>query len=409
MLAGLARSRGDGEHARMDVTRSGGASGVGPLAGLRVIELAGIGPAPFGAMVLADLGADVLRVERPDAVGAGEVNPTDILQRNKRSIGLDLKHPAGAAFLLELVERADVLLEGFRPGVTERLGVGPEVCRERNGRLVYGRMTGWGQEGPLAQAAGHDIDYIALAGVLDGFGRAGEAPVPPCNLVGDFGGGGMLLAIGVLAALFARQEIGRGQVVDAAMVDGAALLATMLWSFKASGFWRSERGTNLLDTGAPYYEVYECADGRHVAVGALEPQFHAALCRVMGLDETELPAQMDRASWPATKRRFAEVFSKRSRDEWVALAAKEGGDACLTPVLSMDEAPGHPHNLARRSFIQVEGVTQPAPAPRFSLTPAGEPRPPRAPGGNGREALEEWGIGEESRRSAEASGVLRLA
>ncbi len=381
----------------------------GPLAGTRVLELAGLGPAPFAAMVLADLGADVLRVERPATVGTGGTDPTDLFQRGKRSIGLELKDPGGVALALELVSRADILLEGFRPGVTERLGLGPDACLEANGRLVYGRMTGWGQEGPLARAAGHDIDYIALAGVLDGIGRAGERPVPPSNLVGDFGGGGMLLLVGVLAALLVVKSGGSGQVVDAAMVDGAALLSTMLWSFKASGLLRPERGTNLLDTGAPFYEVYECADGRHVAVGALEPQFHAALCRVMGLAEDELPPQMDRASWPETKRRFAEIFATRKRDEWVARAAAEHGDACLAPVLSLDEAALHPHNRARGTFLVSNGVTQPAPAPRFSGTPAGVPSPPCAPGGGGRAALSQWGIGQEELGPLLDRGTLRLA
>ena len=385
----------------------------GPLAGLKVVELAGIGPCPFAAMVLADLGADVLRVERSSAVAieaSRDPQPSwDLLERGKRSVGVDLKRPQGIELVLELVSKADVLLEGFRPGVTERLGLGPEACLERNGRLVYGRMTGWGQGGPLADHAGHDIDYIALAGVLEGIGRAGEAPLAPWNLVGDFGGGGMLLVVGVLGALFALGRTGKGQVVDAAMVDGAALLATMTWAFKGAGLWQPERGTNLLDTGAPFYETYECADGRFVAVGALEPAFHAALCRVMGLSPDELPAQMDRSRWPETKRRYAEVFKAKTRDEWVALAADERGDACLAPVLTMDEAPEHPHNVARGTFVSPGGVTQPAPAPRFSATPCEISSPPCRPGQRGREALSDWGIAEQQVEAVLASGVLRVS
>ncbi len=381
----------------------------GPLSGVKVIELAGIGPCPFAAMVLADLGADVLRVERAEAVGDAPPPGVrwDVLQRSKRSVGVDLKTEDGVSLVLELADGADVLLEGFRPGVTERLGLGPEECLRRNPRLVYGRMTGWGQTGPLADRVGHDIDYIALAGVLGALGRAGEAPVPPCNLVGDFGGGGMLLALGVATALFEVARGGAGQVVDAAMVDGAALLFSMMWSFRALGVWSDERGTNLLDTGAPFYEVYECADGRHVAVGALEPQFHAALVRVMGLSPDELPPQMARAEWPAAKERYREVFRSRTRDEWVALAEAEGGDACLAPVLSMGEAAEHPHHLARRSFLEVDGVVQPAPAPRFSVTGSADPEPPCWPGEGGLEALSQWGLAAGRVEAALASGVLR--
>ncbi|MHB1988957.1 MAG: CaiB/BaiF CoA transferase family protein [Acidimicrobiales bacterium] len=382
----------------------------GPLSGIKVIEMAGIGPCPFAAMVLADLGADVLRVERSSAV---EDSPPDraawdVLQRGKRSVGIDLKAPEGVRALLDLVERADVLLEGFRPGVTERLGVGPEDCLARNRRLIYGRMTGWGQEGPLSSHAGHDIDYISLAGVLGGIGRQGDAPLPPCNLVGDFGGGGMLLALGVVAGLLSASCSGEGQVVDAAMVDGAALLWSMMWSFRALGVWREERGTNLLDTGAPYYETYECLDGGFVAVGALEPKFYAALCRVMELSPADLPPQMDRESWPELKKKYAAIFRQRSRDEWVALAAAEGGDACLAPVLSMTEATAHPHNVARGTFLTVDGVLQPAPAPRFSRTPATLTRLPCRPGEGGREALIEWGIDPSAVAALLAAEVVRV-
>ena len=288
----------------------------------------------------------------------------------------------------------------------ERLGVGPDACRARNPRLVYGRMTGWGQSGPLATSAGHDIDYIALAGALDPIGRAGERPVPPMNLIGDFGGGGLLLALGVVSAVLAAQRSGEGQVVDAAMVDGAALLTTMIWSLRALGEWKDERGTNLLDTGAPFYEVYECADGRHVAVGAIEPEFYAALLEVMGLSAEELPAQMDRERWPATKERFAEVFRTRTRDGWVARAA--GSDACLAPVLEMSEVRDDHHNTARGTFVDIGGVVQPGPAPRFDKTPVALPSPPVWPGGRGAEALEAWGFGHSQVAALCEEGVLRM-
>ena len=380
----------------------------GPLTGTKVVELAGIGPCPFAAMVLSDLGADVLRVERasvvPDHAPGGA--RWDLLQRGKRSIGVDLTAEAGISLVLDLAERADVLLEGFRPGVTERLGLGPEECLARNNSLVYGRMTGWGQDGPLAGRAGHDIDYIALAGTLSLIGRAGERPLPPANLVGDFGGGGMLLALGVCAALFSAGRTGRGQVVDAAMVDGAALLATMLWSFRSLGLWSDDRGTNLIDTGAPFYEVYECADHRFVALGALEPQFFAELCEIAGTAPPDGCSQNDRSWWKEGKARYAEVFASRTRDEWVALA--EGRDCCLAPVLSLEEAPAHPHNAARSSFVEAGGITQPAAAPRFSATPGAVQGLPCWPGEHGRAALEEWGIDGGDVAALEASGALRL-
>jgi alpha-methylacyl-CoA racemase len=380
----------------------------GPLEGLRVVELAGIGPCPFAAMVLADLGADVLRVERASSVA--ETPPAgpspDLLERGKRSIGIDLKDGRGVALVLELAQRADVLLEGFRPGVVERLGVGPDACRARNARLVYGRMTGWGQSGPLAVSAGHDIDYIAVAGALAPIGRAGDRPVPPLNLIGDFGGGGLLLALGVVSAVLAAQRTGEGQVVDAAMVDGAALLTTMIWGFRALGLWTDARGTNLLDTGAPFYEVYECADGQHVAVGALEPNFYAALLEVMGLSAEELPPQMDRGRWPATKQRFAEVFKTKARDEWVARA--NGTDACVAPVLAMSEVSQDPHNKARGTFLDIGGVLQPGPAPRFDGTPAAVPNAPVWPGERGAEALEEWGFPDSETAALREEGVLRM-
>jgi alpha-methylacyl-CoA racemase len=380
----------------------------GPLAGVKVIELAGIGPCPFAGMVLADLGADVLRVERPAVVPAEVPSGTrwDLLQRGKRSIGVDLKDPEGVALVLRLTEGADALLEGFRPGVTERLGLGPAPCLARNARLVYGRMTGWGQDGPLAERAGHDIDYVALSGTLSLIGREGERPVPPVNLLGDFGGGGMLLALGVAAALLSAARTGEGQVVDAAMVDGAALLATMMWSFRALGIWSGERGTNLLDTGAPFYEVYECADGEHVAVGALEPQFFAELCDIAGMAAPEGRSQNDRSWWREGKARYAEVFKARTRAEWMAVA--EGRDACVAPVLSLEEAPSHPHNAARGTFVDIGGVTQPAAAPRFSATGTKAGSPPCWPGEGGRSALRDWGVEEELVTALEDAGVLRL-
>jgi len=358
---------------------------MGPLAGIRVLEIASLAPAPFGCMILSDLGADVLRVERPEACAPGRPDPVDPLTRGRRSIGLNLKDPAGIELLLRLAESADVLVEGFRPGVTERLGFGPDVCAKRNPGLIYARMTGWGQDGPLAATAGHDIDYIGISGALHPIGRAGERPVPPLNLVGDFGGGGMLLAIGVLAALVERQSSGLGQVVDAAMVDGSALLTSFIYGLRARGGWRDERGVNLLDGGAPFYDTYTTADGKYVAVGALEPQFYAALLKGLGLADADLPDQMDIASWPVLRARFTDVFRQRTRDEWVAVFA--GTDACVAPVLSAGEAPSHPHNAERGVFTEVGGVTQPAPAPRFGRSSVPLPQAPARPGANTDEVL----------------------
>ena len=364
---------------------------MGPLQGLKVVELAGLGPAPFCAMMLADMGADVIRVDRLAAGHSLTADPKlDLLNRGKRSVAVDLKHPRGIETVLRLCDKADVVIEGFRPGVMERLGLGPDVVLARNPRIVYGRMTGFGQEGPLAKAPGHDINYIAMSSALHAVGRAGEKPVPPLNLVGDFGGGGMLLAFGLLCGVFEAQRSGKGQVVDAAMVDGSALLMTMMYSFKAMGLWRDERGVNLLDTGAHFYETYETADGKWLAVGAIEPQFYAALVRLAGLDEETFGVQMDPSNWPALKQRLAEVFRTKTRDEWCALL--EGTDACVAPVLSMDEAPRHPHNAARETFVQFDEVWQPAPAPRFARTPAGLQRSPPAPGEQTAEALRSWGF-----------------
>jgi len=364
----------------------------GPLAGVRVLELAGIGPGPYAAMVLSDMGAEVVRIDRAAQVqGSSGRPPVDVLNRGRRSIGVDLKSPEGVEAVLRLVASADALIEGFRPGVTERLGLGPDVCLERNPRLVYGRMTGWGQEGPYASAAGHDINYIALAGALEGIGRAGGPPTPPLNLVGDFGGGGLLLAFGIACGLLEASRSGQGQVVDAAMVDGAANLMAMFFGFKAMGMWSPERGTNLLDTGAHFYDVYECADGRYVSIGSIEPQFYAELLKRTGLDgDPDLAAQMDRSKWPALKEKLAEVFRSRTRDEWCD--EMEGTDVCFAPVLSMDEAPSHPHNVARGAFVERDGVVQPAPAPRFSRTPAELDRPPASPGQHTDEVLADWGF-----------------
>jgi alpha-methylacyl-CoA racemase len=365
--------------------------GRGPLAGTKVIELASIGPGPFAAMMLADLGADVIRVDRlPGSPGPPGTAHLDVSNRGRRSIAVDLKHDQGRATVLRLVEQADALLEGFRPGVTERLGLGPEDCWAVNPRLVYGRMTGWGQDGPNAELVGHDIDYIALSGVLHAIGRAGERPVPPLNLVGDFGGGGMFLAFGVVCGLLEAGRSGRGQVVDAAMVDGAAVLSTMFWALRAMGAHSDVRGTNLLDTGAHFYEVYETADGRHVAVGAIEPQFYAELCRLTGFeaDRPDAPPYLDRTSWPERKEAMARLFRTRTRAEWCDLL--ERSDACVAPVLSFAEAPGHPHLRARGTFVEVDGVVQPAPAPRFSRTPGAIQRPPPAPGEDTDAVLADW-------------------
>ena len=382
---------------------------MGPLDGVRVIEIASLAPAPFGCMVLADLGADVLRVERTESCGPAVAAPVDPLCRGRRSIGLNLKDPAGIELLLRLADGADVLVEGFRPGVTERLGCGPADCAQRNPRLVYARMTGWGQDGPLAATAGHDIDYIGVSGALDPIGRAGQRPVPPLNLVADFGGGGMLLALGVLAALLERERSGLGQVIDAAMVDGSALLTSFLYGLRAAGAWQDERGTNLLDGGAPFYDTYQTADGRYVAVGALEPRFYAALLAGLGLagqDETNdasLPGQYDRAGWPALRARLAAAFLGRTQAEWAEVFA--GTDACVAPVLRPAQAPAHPHNAARGTFIEVGGVVQPAPAPRFGRTAAGPPLPPPRPGADTDTVLTDLGYSAAQITAFRASGT----
>lgn len=345
----------------------------GPLQGIRIIELAGIGPGPFAGMMLADHGAEVIRVDRPGA----RIDARDPLLRGRRVIGVDLKSDDGRALVLDLVKSADGLFEGFRPGVTERLGLGPDVCHAINPRLVYGRMTGWGQFGPYAQAAGHDINYIALAGALHSYGRAGDKPTPPINMVGDFGGGGMMLAFGMVSALLHARATGQGQVIDCAMTDGAAVLMAMIWGFRANGMWRDERGVNLLDTGAHMYDTYGCADGKWISIGSLEPQFYALLLEKTGLkDDPAFAAQMDASQWPALKERLTALFRTRTRDDWCAVM--ETTDVCFAPVLNMAEAPHHPHNAARGTLVEHDGVMQPAPAPRYSATVAELPPMTRA-------------------------------
>lgn len=361
----------------------------GPLAGLRVIEIAGIGPAPFAAMLLADLGADVIRLDRLDG-GELPIDPRyDLLNRGKRSIGIDLKHPAAAALVRRLATRADALVEGFRPGVAERLGIGPEALLAANPRLVYGRMTGWGQDGPLAPVAGHDLTYLAVSGVLSAIGPPDGPPVPPLNLLGDYGGGGMLLAVGVLSALWHAGRTGAGQVVDAAIVDGAALLATQVFGMLHSGAWRDARGANLLDGGAPHYGVYRTADGQYLAVGPLEPKFYAEFIGRLGVPAGEANPY-DPAQWPALREAIAARLASRTRDEW--LRVFEGSDACVAPVVSLAEAPEHPHLAARGVFVDVDGVRQPAPAPRFSVTGTATPAGPPLPGQHTREVLAELGV-----------------
>lgn len=362
---------------------------MGPLAGVRIVEFAGIGPAPMCCMLLADLGADILRLDRLEPSGLGVQSPDrfKLLHRSRPAVAIDLKNKDGVALALRLVGKADALIEGFRPGVMERLGLGPEPCLTAYPRLVYGRMTGWGQTGPLAQTAGHDLDYIALAGVLHAIGRKGQKPTPPLNLVGDFGGGALYLAMGVLAALLEASRSGKGQVVDAAMADGAASLLTPFFGLHAAGQMKLERGINMLDSGAFFYETYECADGEFLAVAAIEPKFYAELLQRLELDPTSLPEQTDRAHWPEGKAALAAKFKAKRRDEW--LRVFEGSDACVAPVLSLAEAPRHRHAVARQSFVDVDGVTQPAPAPRFSRTQNATPTAPKPTDAG---ALSTWGV-----------------
>ena len=383
----------------------------GPLTGYRIIEIAGIGPGPFCAMLLADMGAEVIRVERSQAVRGSlpASAPRDVAGRGRRNIAIDLKHPDGVEALLKLVEHADGLIEGFRPGVMERLGVGPAECAARNPRLVYGRMTGWGQDGPYALAAGHDINYISLAGALAHFGRAGEDPVPPLNMVGDFGGGGMFLAFGVVCGILEAQKSGLGQVVDTAMVDGTAVLMSMFWSMKAAGvFDENQRGTNLLDTGAPFYDVYRTKDDQYVSFGSIEPQFYAELLRLTGLEgDPEFAKQHDKANWPHLKDRMRALVATKTRAEWNAIM--EFTDVCYAPVLTMSEAAQHPHNIARKMFIEIDGLTQPAPAPRFSRTSPETPGSAAHPGQHTLEILKDWGVPAVTVEAMVASGAVKQA
>ena len=376
---------------------------MGPLSGVKVVEVGGIGPGPFCGMLLSDMGAEVVRVERK---GQADLIPPklNILHRGRKSIAVDLRRPEGLAAVLRLIEQADMLQEGFRPGVMEKLGLGPDVCLERNPKLVYGRMTGWGQDGPLSQAAGHDINYIALTGALHAIGTKGGKPVPPLNLVGDFGGGGLFLAFGMVCALFEAQRTGQGQVVDAAMVDGASVLMTMFFSFKAAGLWSNTRGTNLLDGGAHFYDTYETADGKYVAIGSIEPQFYALLLEKTGLTDPDFQNQLDFDKWPEFKQKITEVFKLKTRDEWCELM--EGSDVCFGPVLTMDEAVKHPHNVARKTFVEIDGIVQPAPAPRFSRTKPDTPGPAPEPGTHNHEVLRNWGFSDDEVEELKATGAV---
>ena len=374
---------------------------MGPLAGLKIIELAGIGPGPFCGMMLSDMGADVIRIDR---IASAPRRPADILARNRRSLSVDLKQAEGVELVLKLLGSADGLFEGFRPGVTERLGLGPDDCMARNPKLVYGRMTGWGQEGPIAKAAGHDINYIALAGALHAIGLAGDKPVPPLNLVGDFGGGGMLLAFGMVCGLLEAARSGQGQVIDAAMIDGTAALMAMFYSMTAVGMWKDERGMNLLDTGSHFYNTYETSDGKYVSIGSIEPQFYAELLERAELDKEVFGVQMDRDRWPSQIETLARIFKQKTRDEWCEIM--EGTDICFAPVLSISEAPNHPHNLARSTFETHDGLVQPAPAPRFSRTQAEIRNPARLPGEDSVDVLRDFGFSEEDIQGLQDSSVI---
>ncbi|MCZ6749575.1 MAG: CaiB/BaiF CoA-transferase family protein [SAR324 cluster bacterium] len=382
---------------------------MGPLAGVKVVELAGIGPAPFCAMALSDMGAEVLRVDRtvPSGLGIGLETKYETLKRGRRSVAVDLKNPQSAEVVLRLAEGADALIEGFRPGVMERLGIGPEECLKRNPKLVYGRMTGWGQDGPMAGDVGHDINYIALAGALGCIGANGGPPIPPLNLVGDFGGGGMFLAFGVVSALFETAQSGKGQVVDVSMTEGAAYLMSSIYGMFASGAWKPERGTNIIDGGAHFYGVYETADGKYVTIGSIEPKFYAQLLERVGLAGEELPDQFDRERWREMRGRLVEIFKGRTRDEWCGIM--EGAEICFAPVLGMDEVKTHPHNAARASFIEIDGVVQPAPAPRFSRTVPECAKGPSRDGQQTTEALRSWGFQEEEIQRLLEAGAVRQA
>lgn len=361
----------------------------GPLDGIKIVEFQGIGPGPFCGMLISDLGADVIRIDRTGG-GGRAATPANVESRGRRSIALDLKNAEDIETALKLIEKADGLIEGFRPGVMERLGLGPDVALKRNPKLAYGRMTGWGQTGPLSHAAGHDLNYIALTGALGAMGRKGEAPYPPLNLIGDYGGGALYLAFGLLAAIISARNTGEGQVIDVAMTDGAASLTSMFYGMRAMGIWSDERQANLLDGGAPFYDCYETSDAKYVSIGSIEPQFYALLLEKAGLDDPAFQNQMARDQWPELKEKITAVIKTKTRDEWCALM--EGTDVCFAPVLSLAEAPQHPHNVARETFVEVEGVTQPAPAPRFSKTPGAIQRPPASPGAHNNEILKDWEI-----------------
>jgi alpha-methylacyl-CoA racemase len=378
----------------------------GPLVGLKIVELAGIGPGPFAAMLLADMGADIVRIDRPVDPGLGVPRGAefDLTSRSRRSVAVDLKHPQGVETVLKLVEQADVLMEPYRPGVVEKLGLGPDVCLARNPRLVFARMTGFGGDGPLAHAAGHDINYIALTGALHAIGTADSGPVPPLNMIGDFGGGAMYLAFGVMAAVYETQRSGKGQIVDVGMVDGAASLMTPIYGLFASGYWKDERGSNILDGAAPFYGAFETADGKYVSIGSIETKFYALLLDKLGLADADLPDQMDRVRWPELKARFAAVIRTKTRDEWCAVM--EGSDVCFAPVLSLGEAAEHPHNVARRNFVEVAGIRQPAPAPHFSRTPGKVSAPPVTPGAHTETALADWGIPADEIAALKAAGAI---
>ena len=374
--------------------------GQGPLSGLKVIEFAGIGPGPFCGMLLSDLGADVVRIDRK---GAGRGSKTDVTARGRRSIALDLKSPAAVEACLKLMGNADIVFEGFRPGVMERLGLGPDVALARNPKLVFGRMTGWGQTGPYAKAAGHDMNYIAISGALHAIGTA-DKPIPPLNLVGDFGGGALYLAFGLMAGVIHARATGQGQVIDCAMSDGAASLMAMFYGMKAAGVWTDDRRSNLLDGGAHFYDTYQCADGGWISLGSIEPQFYALMLEKTGITDPDFKSQMDRGLWPSLHDRLAKVIALKTRNEWCEIM--DASDVCFAPVLSIEEAPKHPHNVARQTFVEVEGVVQPAPAPRFSATPGAIAGPPPAIGGNNTDALQDWGFTAAEIESLQSAGAL---
>jgi alpha-methylacyl-CoA racemase len=374
--------------------------GQGPLSGLKIVEFAGIGPGPFCGMLLSDLGADVVRIDRK---GAGRAAKTDVTARGRRSVAMNLKSADAVEACLKLFEKADVVFEGFRPGVMERLGLGPDVALARNPGLVFGRMTGWGQTGPYALAAGHDQNYIAITGALHAIGTP-EKPVPPLNLVGDFGGGALYLAFGLLAGVIHARATGQGQVIDCAMSDGAASLMAMFYGMKAAGVWTDDRRSNLLDGGAHFYDTYRCSDGKWISIGSIEPQFYALLLEKTGISDPDFKSQMDRTLWPSLNERLAEVIATKSRDEWCEIM--EGTDVCFAPVLTIDEAPLHKHNVARQTFVEIEGVVQPAPAPRFSATPGAVAGPPPAIGGDTAAVLSEWGFSDANIDSLQSSGAI---